>query len=125
MPLKPINLKPRLKNIKKHPGKAASYAVNVIKRRWPEAEPYILNDIYWAYYYGLNIVKERWPELEKELLRDTNRFRSYIIGYAAEIIKDRWPQAENALKSLGLLKTYLNVLKGVKQGKKDLNIDII
>lgn len=124
MSLKPVKLKPRLDSIKTDPAKAASYAVNVIKHRWPEAEPYILNDVYWAYFYCLNVMKQRWPELEEELLRDPNRYRTYIVGYAFEIIKDRWPEAEPLLKNLGLLKTYLNVIKRAKQGKT-VNFEII
>jgi hypothetical protein len=40
------------------------YARDVIKGRWPEAEPVIRSDPEWAYRYALNVIKGRWPEAE-------------------------------------------------------------
>jgi hypothetical protein len=41
MPLKPIKTKERLERVKKDPGLAYYFAKDVIKERWPEAEPTI------------------------------------------------------------------------------------
>ena len=42
------------------------------RRRWPEAEPYIMENSYSAYLYARDIIKGRWIEAEplirKELL---------------------------------------------------------
>jgi hypothetical protein len=112
MPLKPINLKPRLEEVKKDPGDAARYAAKVLHHRWPEAEPYILKDPYHAYYYALNVVKERWPEFEEVLLSNPNTHFTYLIGYAANNVKGRWPEAEARLSTIGRNR-YRTVLKGL------------
>lgn len=51
MPLKPIKTNPRIEVIKNDPEKATMYAIYVLKRRWPEAEPVIKQDrITYDYY---------------------------------------------------------------------------
>ena len=47
---------------------AYMYARDVIKGRWPEAEPYIMKDAMISFYYAKRVIKGRWPEAE------------YIIG---------------------------------------------
>lgn len=94
MPLKPINLKPRLETIMTQPKEASRFAVEALHHRWPDAEPYILNDPFHAYYYALNIVKEKWPEYEKILLNNPKKYMNYMIGYATNVLKERWPEAE-------------------------------
>ena len=44
--------------IVKHPGWASEYARDVIKGRWPEAEPYILNS---RNVYAIEIYKDAFP----------------------------------------------------------------
>ena len=41
------------------------YARDIIKGRWPEAEPVIMTDPNLAYWYAKNIIEGRWPEAEK------------------------------------------------------------
>ena len=68
MPLKPVNTKARLENLKKGPYHAYHIAKDTIKGRWPEAEPYIKNDARWAYFYARDIIKGKWPEAEPVIM---------------------------------------------------------
>ena len=70
--------------------KLYSYAENVIKGRWPEAEQYIMKDLDSAYYYAKDVIKDRWPEAEPYIMKNPE----YAFSYAKNIIKDRWPEAE-------------------------------
>jgi len=68
MPLKPIKIKHRLDKIKMDPKQALKAANNLIKGRWPEAEPTIMKDAASAYYYAYNVLQKRWPAAEKMIL---------------------------------------------------------
>ena len=37
------------------------YARDIVKGRWPEAEPYIMEDPEWAHWYACNVIRGRWP----------------------------------------------------------------
>ena len=50
---------------------AANYAHNVMKRRWPEAEVYIMKQENLVFVYLEQTVKARWPELEEFIETDT------------------------------------------------------
>ena len=78
------------KMLKNRPSDAFKYATNIIKGRWPEAEPYFMksND---AYLYAKNIIKGRWPEAEPYIMKDAET----AFKYATNIIKGRWPEAEH------------------------------
>jgi len=83
------------------------YAIEVLKTRWIEAEPYILyhcensltteDDWNWdqILVYTQDCIKSRWPELELVLLKSKNAARIY--KYATRIIKNSWPEAEEIL----------------------------
>ena len=116
MPLKPIKTKPRLEAIMTNLGRASKFAVDVLNHRWPEAEPYILKDPFFAYYYALNIVKERWPEYEKVLLSNPKQYLNYMIGYATNVLKSRWPEAESHM-TLTARNRYLAILR-ILHGKE-------
>jgi len=45
------------------------YARDAIKRRWPEAEPYIMKNPKWAYYYTKDVIKQRWSEAEPYIIK--------------------------------------------------------
>ena len=66
------------------------YARDVIKGRWPEAEPHIMTDPRWAYRYALDVIKGRWPEAESIIMTDSE----WAAEYAKNIIKGRWLEAE-------------------------------
>jgi hypothetical protein len=40
------------------------YAAEVVRGRWPEAEPVIVKDGRWAYLYARYVINGRWPEAE-------------------------------------------------------------
>jgi len=72
------------------------YAKEVIKGRWPEIEPKLLNDKWGglseALYYARDAVKQRWPELEQKIMEHKN---GWAAGqYAVVIMKARWPEME-------------------------------
>jgi len=45
--------------IMKNPSWACSHAIHVIRRRWPEAEPYIIKNSFNAYLYAKDVIKGR------------------------------------------------------------------
>lgn len=55
--------------IKLIPELAYDYARNVIKSRWPEGEPTIMKDPYWAVMYAQHIIKGRWPDAEPYIIK--------------------------------------------------------
>jgi hypothetical protein len=63
----------------KDPGWAYWYAREIIKGRWPEAEPYIMKDPQWALIYARDVIKDRWPEAESYIEKDTQLARKYAI----------------------------------------------
>jgi hypothetical protein len=68
------------------------YIEEVIRGRWYEMEPYILNseDIYLGYCE--EVVKGRWLELEERLVREKDF--DDLLYYANNIIKNRWNEFE-------------------------------
>ena len=71
-----------------------SYARDVIKDRWPEAEEYIVMNPEWAYEYARYVIKERWKEAEKYIMKDPG----YAYCYAGSVIEGRWKEAEKYIK---------------------------
>jgi len=57
-----------------------NYAIFVIKERWPEAEPIILNNHYESFLYIETILKERWPEFETINLKNNHQLPDYYIN---------------------------------------------
>ena len=76
---------------RKSVGLMVNYAEEVIKGRWPEAEPFIAKSEDWSLEYA-RFLKDRFPAGEEAILKSNNPF--YIIGYAKDVIGDRWPEAE-------------------------------
>jgi hypothetical protein len=66
------------------------YAKQVIRGRWAEAEPYIMEDPYWAYDYARDVIKGRWAEAEPFIMKDP----SSAYYYARNVIEGRWAEAE-------------------------------
>jgi len=42
-----------------------NYAFYYLKKRWLEAEEYILKEPHYACWYAINIIRGKWPEAEK------------------------------------------------------------
>jgi len=85
--------------IMQNPGKAYHYAKDVIKGRWPEAEPYIIQGaksmsdsigISILVGYARDVIGERWPEAEPVIRQNPE----YAYQYARKVIGGRWPEAE-------------------------------
>ena len=98
------------------------YAIDHLKRRWPEAEPYILknigiehNDRDYLYYYALLVIRPydkenpdydrgRWLEAEPFIAVDPH----VAYGYARDILMERWksPEVELGIINSGSAKYY-------------------
>jgi hypothetical protein len=74
------------------------YATKILRSRWPEAEPIILESDHESYKYARDIIKGRWPEAEPVILDGLHN----IVNYARNVIKGRWPEAERKLLSLSV-----------------------
>jgi len=76
----------------------------VPKRRWPEAEPAILEqtDRIGDYWYGANpSPAPRWPEGEAALLANAEN-ASALTNYASVILKGAWPEAEPTMLEIAV-----------------------
>lgn len=104
MPLKPIKTKDRLDVIKTYPQSAYLYSKKILKGRWIEAEPYIMQDPFYAYVYAKHVLKQRWPEAEPYIMKNP----TWAYQYALYVIKDKWPEAEPYIKKD---KHYNNIYK--------------
>lgn len=94
MPLKPLYLNKRLDKIKKIPWSAYSVAINVLKDRWPAAEPYIMKDPEVALYYARDVIKGRWQEAEPYIMKNIEPANLYN----RDIMKGKWPDLLNHIK---------------------------
>jgi len=81
--------------------------------RDPKKEKELLEqeDLFGIYYYIIHVIKGRWPEAEPILIE--NPYRAY--QYAKEVIKDRWPEAEPYLKDSPCWTAYLDFLEEIGQ----------
>lgn len=65
-----------------------------MKRRWPEAEPVILEDEHEIVEYAEHVIKGRWPEGEKVLMN----YPVQAVSYAMHVLKNRWREAEPTIQ---------------------------
>lgn len=72
------------------PEKAVDYAVENIKGRFEEAEPFIAKDPSSAYTYATKILHDRFPLAEPTFLK----YPGYALRYARDVLKSRWAEAE-------------------------------
>jgi hypothetical protein len=72
------------------PRLAYTYALAILKQRWPEAEPIITKYPMWAYCYALYVMKQRWSEAEPVIAKDPEW--SYL--YARNVMKLNETQAK-------------------------------
>ena len=93
--LRKVRRIPELENIIiKEANTSYNYALKIIKSRWREAEPIILEEgtPKTLLYYAKHVIKGRWIEAEPKILES-----NYVYEYARDILKGRWPEGENAL----------------------------
>lgn len=89
------NVDQYVKYFKKNPAMAYYYAIGVVRGPWSEGEKAILSDIWFAVAYAKNVLKRRWPEAEPKIARAAARDEYYrAVEYAEHVIKGRWPEAE-------------------------------
>lgn len=75
---------------------AFSYALST-RKRWPEAEPYIAKDMYWAIRYSNEIAGgKKWAELIGDSYVDENFMYDAKAAswYSINVMKRRWEAAE-------------------------------
>ena len=84
MPLKPINTKERMQDVKNDPELAFRYAYKVLKKRWPAAEPIIMKHAGAAYDYAIYVLQKRWPEAEPTIKKDKIGWDSYKDYFGIE-----------------------------------------
>lgn len=86
----------------KNPSAAAEYAQIYLKHRWPEAEPYILQDLNAAMQYGSKVLmpslglegtRKILAPIEPQILKDPPS----IVTYAVDILNHRVPELEPAI----------------------------
>jgi hypothetical protein len=73
---------------------AYRYAKDIIRGRWPEAEPYIIKDSWYAFMYAQYVIRGRWEEAESVIIKEP---RGAWL-YAWYILKSRWVEAEPYIK---------------------------
>lgn len=56
---------------------AYEYARDIIKGRWPQAEPFIAKSPSNAYFYVVSVLKHRWPEAENTIKLIPEYWRHY------------------------------------------------
>ena len=93
MPLKPINTKHRLEELKHNPKRAFFFALITLKGRWPEAEPYIMKDATSAVNYAHEILKQPWPGAEPYILKSY----PHAIVYTILVKQKKWPELEKII----------------------------
>ena len=98
------------KEIAKDPELAHSYALNIIKGRWPEGEAAIAKDPRWSYEYARHVIRGRFPEGEAAIAKSP----AFSYEYARYVIKGRFPEGEAAIaKSSAFSYEYARyVIKG-------------
>jgi hypothetical protein len=113
-------LRKMLSNIIKPTNPQASwFLTRVSGKRIPEAEIQIAQDVNLSVDYAIDVVKGRWPAAEPALLDSVRKGNYYGQGspikYAAKAIGGRWPELEKALESTGnahmMLEYVLTVVK--------------
>jgi hypothetical protein len=93
MNFKPKRVKERIEVLKKDPKLALEYAGNILRGRWPEAEPYIMKDPESASRYATHVMREPWPEAEPYILK------SFVpaMEYAVYTKRKLWPELEKII----------------------------
>lgn len=72
---------------------ACSYAIYVLKGRFPMGESTISKDPIQAYFYASSIIQGPWPLGESAILEDS----AMAVKYATDVLKKPWPEAEKII----------------------------
>ena len=56
---------------------AYCYARDVLERPWPEAEPYIAKNTFWACNYAKNVLRDRFYEAEPYIAKNPGYWARY------------------------------------------------
>lgn len=67
--------------IKRSPGFAYYHALDKIKGRFREAEPYIISDVVVATFYAIHIMKERWVDAEPNIQTNDRMWDRYTAEF--------------------------------------------
>jgi len=99
----------------------AEYSKWIMKKRWREAEEFIVQSGSAAIYYANLVLKRPWPDAEQEMIKEAAGFD--LLNYAVNIKKNRWPEAEHRFAdnfysvirygNLALQKSFLEPFKEV------------
>lgn len=98
-----------LEIVKKDPDYSVQYASSVLKKRWVEAEPYLLDDKFLnnlnseEHHYSIcniieycqEVIKGRWKELEQKIIE--LKLSSLAFEYALHVLKGPWEDAEEII----------------------------
>ena len=71
----------QIKALSKDAKHAAYYAIYILRKNWPEAEPYIMRDPESAFLYAINRIRGRWPEAEPYIMKDPYWWDRYEIYF--------------------------------------------
>lgn len=105
--------------------KAYEYSKKILNKRWPEAEPIIIKNGYYAYLYARHVIKDRWHEVEDIIAKSSGYYYSkFVIKgrfdlfekymetkkdnycvrdfylYSKYVLKDRWIKAEKRIEKI-------------------------
>lgn len=88
---------------------AVQYADWVIRGRWHDAEPMIMQDAEAAARYAETVLRQRWPEAEGVIIQSPRA----ATFYASRVLRDRWREAEPSICKSDSAKYYArDVLAG-------------
>jgi hypothetical protein len=92
--------------IKIMPEHAYQYAYKIIGTRWLEAEPYIMEDSYFALMYAQYVIRGRWKELESSIITNPR----LVWQYALYILQSRWIEAEPCIMKVPIYASYYSAV---------------
>jgi hypothetical protein len=88
---------------------AVQYADWVIRGRWEDAEPMIMEDPEAAVRYSDKVLRQRWKEAEHVIVQSPKA----ATQYASRVLRERWREAEQLISGSESAKYYArNVLAG-------------
>lgn len=73
----------------------AEYSKWIMRKRWREAEEFIIQNGTAAVYYANLVLKRTWPEAEQEIIKSAPIYD--LTNYAVNLKKNRWREAEYRL----------------------------
>jgi len=102
------------------PVDAFHYTKDVIKGRWPEAEPIIMTEPHYAYYYARDVInkgksekepKIRWKEAEPIIMTDTFAASGYYKYIMIPSVLKSNPNSKRIFRLLMDITKYCNEYK--------------